>query len=81
MAEIQCGSRLSARGPRAVAWRCPLGLIPENGADYCGENGTSMAAPHVAAAAALLWSLRPTLTQQQVEAALTGDGAPAGAAA
>jgi subtilisin family serine protease len=63
--------------PAAIAGGCSPGVIAANAA-YCGKVGTSMAAPHVSAAAALLWSLRPTLTQQQVEAALKGTARPLG---
>jgi subtilisin family serine protease len=45
-------------------------LLTENGAYYCTEPGTSMAAPLVSAAAALLRSLQPSLTSDQVEAIL-----------
>lgn len=40
------------------------------GADYKVLSGTSMAAPHVAGAAALLWSEHPELTNLQVKARL-----------
>jgi len=40
-----------------------VGLL---GADYARRTGTSMATPHVVAAAALLWSARPSLTPLQV---------------
>jgi subtilisin family serine protease len=39
-------------------------------------SGTSMASPHVAAAAALVWGANPSLTAAQVRAALTRTGAP-----
>ncbi|MDB6165173.1 MAG: Subtilase family protein [Lacunisphaera sp.] len=43
-----------------------------NGADndYRYNDGTSMAAPHVAGAAALIWALNPALTYRQVIAAI-----------
>lgn len=41
------------------------------GGVYRSLSGTSMASPHVAAAAALVWSLRPDLTAAQVTALLT----------
>lgn len=45
-------------------------LLTEGGAYYCTEPGTSMAAPLVSAAAAMLRSLQPGLTNDQVEAIL-----------
>ncbi|MEB3327832.1 MAG: S8 family serine peptidase [Candidatus Sericytochromatia bacterium] len=39
-------------------------------------SGTSMASPHVAAAAALVWGANPTLTAAEVRTALTRTGAP-----
>ncbi|WP_375765805.1 S8 family serine peptidase [Archangium gephyra] len=36
------------------------------GSDYARRSGTSIAVPHVSAAAALLWSARPGLTRTQV---------------
>ena len=38
--------------------------------DYARFSGTSMATPHVSATAALVWSLNPSLTAQQVRAAI-----------
>ena len=40
---------------------------------YCPKQGTSMATPHVAGLAGLLWSKQPTLTYQQVEAVILGN--------
>lgn len=45
-------------------------LLLEEGAYYCTEPGTSMSAPLVSAAAALLLSIRPDLANDQVETIL-----------
>ncbi|MNJ91120.1 Major intracellular serine protease precursor [compost metagenome] len=45
-----------------------LSTTPNNGTAYM--DGTSMAAPFVSAAAALIWSAKPTATAQQVRQAL-----------
>jgi thermitase len=45
-----------------------LSTIPNNG--YTSYDGTSMACPHVAGAAAVLWSHNPSLTNAQLRSAL-----------
>jgi hypothetical protein len=51
------------------------------GGGYATLSGTSMASPHVAGAAALLWSQNPTWTAQQVKNALMNTGEPIAALA
>ncbi|MFM6348449.1 MAG: S8 family serine peptidase, partial [Dolichospermum sp.] len=51
------------------------------GNTYATYSGTSMASPHVAGAAALLWSQNPTWTAQQVKNALMNTGDPIAALA
>ncbi|WP_170863959.1 S8 family serine peptidase, partial [Microcystis aeruginosa] len=46
------------------------------GNSYGFKSGTSMASPHVAGAAALLWSQNPTWTAQQVKNTLMNTGDP-----
>ena len=48
------------------------------GASYATESGTSMAAPHVAGVAALVWSAHPNWTAQQVRDQITGTATPLG---
>jgi len=49
-----------------------------NGSEYTFLNGTSMATPHVAGLAALIWAAEPALTHLQVRARIlnTGDSLP-----
>lgn len=69
----------SSTGP-AVEIAAPgvgiLSTIPNNG--YASYNGTSMASPHVAGAAALLWASNPNLTNQQVRQKLKDTALPLG---
>ncbi|REJ52268.1 MAG: subtilase [Microcystis aeruginosa DA14] len=51
------------------------------GNSYGFKSGTSMASPHVAGAAALLWSQNPTWTAQQVKNTLMNTGDPIAALA
>lgn len=51
-----------------------------DGESYTRLSGASMSAPHVAAAAALVWSVRPNWTLQQVRAALEESAVDANAA-
>jgi subtilisin family serine protease len=46
------------------------GKLTVNDSSYAYRSGTSMASPHVAGAAAVVWSARPTATAQQVRNAL-----------
>ncbi len=51
-----------------------LSTVPGN--RYEAWSGTSMACPHVAGAAALLWACAPSLTNQQIRAALENNADP-----
>lgn len=62
-----------------------LGKLPTTGtasvtsADYEYFDGTSMATPHVSAAAAVVWAAKPTLTNTQLLSLLTGTATDLGA--
>ncbi|WP_159653884.1 S8 family serine peptidase [Vibrio atypicus] len=49
----------------------PVTVSTTTGEDYEYYNGTSMATPHVAGVASLVWSYHPTCSAQQVRNALT----------
>lgn len=49
---------------------CPVVISRLDGARYAYESGTSYAAPEVSGTAALIWSLKPSLTSLQVAAIL-----------
>ena len=53
-----------------------LSTVPNGG--YGGMSGTSMASPHVAALAAMIRAVRPGLTPDQVEKAITGSAVDLG---
>jgi serine protease len=61
---LQMGEGLLASGSHAIT----LAFVDD---DYGEYSGTSMACPHVVGAAALLWTLAPNATAQQIVNALT----------
>ncbi|MBI2763120.1 MAG: S8 family serine peptidase [Chloroflexi bacterium] len=73
-------STFSTRTP-AVALVAPGEMIASTlpGNAYGYASGTSMAAPHVTAAVALIRSLRPEISPDEILAALTGSALPLGA--
>ncbi|MDL2344755.1 S8 family serine peptidase [Deinococcus sp. MIMF12] len=56
------------------------GTVSVTGADYEYFNGTSMATPHVSAAAAVVWAAKPTLTNAQLLNLLTSTAKDLGTA-
>lgn len=66
------GERLRGRASGAIT----LQHSPD---DYTYKSGTSMSAPHVAGAAALLWSIVPGATPEEILAALLGTASDLGA--
>jgi serine protease len=61
---MQTGEALLAAGSHNIS-------LTYTNEDYVEKSGTSMACPHVVGAAALIWSLAPNATAQQVVNALT----------
>ena len=67
------GSQLLSTGPGQQ-------IVVSNVADdYDSNNGTSMASPHVAGVAALVWSVAPTATAADIRNALTSKATDLGA--
>lgn len=69
----QMGEALVAQGSHVIT-------VAFTEDDYGEYSGTSMACPHVAGAAALLWGLAPNATPQQIVNALTATAIDLGAA-
>eukprot|EP01071_Lankesteria_metandrocarpae_P011477 Lankesteria_metandrocarpae@DN5447_c1_g2_i10.p2 len=74
-------SSFSCYDPEVVKVAAPGGAILSTCAhpglgDYCTNSGTSMASPHVAGAAALLKSMRPTWTYIEMREALQQGAKP-----
>lgn len=70
-----------ADGQATLAKLPTTGSVEVLDADYESYNGTSMATPHVSAAAAVVWAAKPTLTNTQLLSLLTStakDLGPAG---
>jgi subtilisin family serine protease len=67
---------ISAPGVEIVAARGKDGFLGEPGELYMPLDGTSMATPHVAGAAAILHQRHPDWTPAQLKAALMGSAAP-----
>ena len=70
-----------ADGDRLLAAPDTIVTVANRPDDYESKNGTSMASPHAAAVAALVWSVAPTATAAQIRNALimtSGDLGSAG---
>jgi hypothetical protein len=63
---------ITAPGVAVTAARSSTGVLGEPGQSYLDADGTSMAAPHVAAAAAIMAQARPDWSALQIKNALIG---------
>lgn len=70
------GSQTSIFAPGGDGGTSVLSSIGPGAASYRGQNGTSMASPHVAGAISLLQALRPNLTRTEAINLLRSTGAP-----
>ena len=71
---------LQADGQALLGKLPTTGTVAVTGADYESYNGTSMATPHVSAAAAVVWAAKPTLTNTQLLNLLTSTAKDLGTA-
>lgn len=68
---------VTAPGTEITAAKSSASALPDSDGDsYVGMSGTSMAAPHVSGAAALVAQRHPGWTGQQIKAALMGSARP-----
>lgn len=71
---------LQADGQALLGKLPTTGTVAVTGADYEYFDGTSMATPHVSAAAAVVWAAKPTLTNTQLLSLLTSTAKDLGTA-
>lgn len=71
---------LQADGQTLLGKLPTTGTVAVTGADYEYFDGTSMATPHVSAAAAVVWAAKPTLTNTQLLNLLTSTAKDLGTA-
>jgi len=76
---LQSNGAVADRGVAIVGLR--IDTVEPNANAYAVLQGTSMAAPHVAGVAALVWAYNPRYTSADVRAALIEGGEPVGALA
>jgi subtilisin family serine protease len=69
-----------ADGEALLAAGSPTATLSVTGADYAYFDGTSMATPHVSAAAAVVWAAKPTLTNAGLLNLLTSTATDLGTA-